>query len=82
MRTWAFPKAATAISSSEINAGSLRGRAFEALTITSTDHSAVSCIKLKGGVHVWTPGGPLTIENHNQTHTHTHLAFALHLSDE
>lgn len=46
------PKAGTENSASEISAGSLQGRAFEALTITSTDHTAISCIKLKGGVHV------------------------------
>lgn len=67
MRTKCFPEAGTAISGSEITAGSLRGRAFEALTITSTDQSAISCIKLKGGVHVWTPGGPLAIQNHTHT---------------
>lgn len=71
MRTKCFPEAGTAISGSEITAGSLRGRAFEALTITSTDQRAISCIKLKGGVHVWTPGGPLTMQNHKHTHTHT-----------
>lgn len=71
MRAKCFPKAGAAIAGSEITAGSLRGRAFEALTITSTDQSAISCIKLKGGVHVWTPGGPLTMQHH--THTHTHL---------
>lgn len=46
---------------------------FEALTITRTDQGAISCIKLKGGVHVWTPGGPLTEQTHTK-HTHGHVS--------
>ena len=84
MRAKYFPTAGRDwISGSEITAGSLRGRAFEALTITSTDQSAISCIKLKGGVHVWTPGGPLTMRNRKRTCTHTCThTHTLHLSDE
>lgn len=43
------PKAGTGNSASEISAGSLRGTAFEALTITSSDQTAISGIRLKGG---------------------------------
>lgn len=46
-------------SGSEMSAGSPRGRVFEASTITSADQSAISYIKLRGGAHVWKPGGPL-----------------------